>query len=212
MYEVPTDSPAMVARPADNAAVVVAPPGLAVTRTSGSRHGQVVVSAAHAAVAEVPSAVAVMAVGEVTVSQIQSRAADTRAYTPGDPGSPQRRPQLTTPTCTGSPPAMVVIGPPESPEQVSLRSGAEGGGVGPLPAQIMLARRKSDPSSVEHVASVSSGMPPDTLCRIVAVGSLAEQLDGSEGLMPHEMSPQPAMAASQAASGSPAPRVATATQ
>lgn len=76
-YGAPTSSPGTLARPADNGAVAVAPPGLATTVTTGSRHGHVP-SGIHATSAARDAADTVMATGDVTQSQAQSRAAATR--------------------------------------------------------------------------------------------------------------------------------------
>ena len=119
VYVVPGARPPTVAAPADTGAVAVAPPGLAVTCTVASCHGHVG-SGLHWAVAVPLPTTALMAVGDVTVSQIQSRAALTLAYTPGYRGSPQEYPQLVTPTSTRRPLRSTANGPPESPWQVSL--------------------------------------------------------------------------------------------
>lgn len=149
--------------------MVLAPPGLALTDTDGSRQGHVVASGDHVMSTLVPSAAAVMAVGEVTVSQIQSRADVTRAYTPGCDGTPQRNPKLVTPSTTLRPVMVDVRGPPESPEHVSFLN--DGLLTGALPAQIIVDAMKLDERKLLQAALVSSGMPPDTCCRIVATAS-----------------------------------------
>ena len=76
---VPGESPLRRAVPDDRLAVAVAPPGLAVTTTVASCQGHVVVSGTQVTSAMLVPAAAVMEVGEVTVSQIQSRPALTLA-------------------------------------------------------------------------------------------------------------------------------------